>query len=276
MYKVLDKDTINKEIVPYLPVPKRGFKTKSDIAEIVNCILYKLKTGRQWHMLPVESLFSGVALHYKTVFGYFRKWCKLGLTRQIWTILLNRYRSSLNMSSVDLDGSHTTALRGGEQVAYQGRKKRKTTNALYLTDRQGIPLAMSDPIEGNHNDLHQIKERFTDIMDTLDHANIRVDGLFLNADAGFDSVEFRQFCISHEIIPNIAINYRNGTNTDNIFFDELLYEQRYCIERTNAWMDNFRSLLNRFDVTSSSWSGFNYIAFIIILLKKINNKKESR
>jgi Transposase and inactivated derivatives len=276
MYKVLDKDTINKEIVPYLAVPKRGFKTKSDIAEIVNCILYKLKTSCQWHMLPVKSLFSGVALHYKTVFGYFRKWCKSGVISQIWAILLEKHRDSLDMSSVDLDGSHTTALRGGEQVAYQGRKKRKTTNALYLTDRKGIPLAISDPIAGNHNDLHQIKERFTDIVETLDNANIRVDGLFLNADAGFDPMEFRQFCISHEIIPNIAINWRNGTNADDIFFDELLYQQRYCIERTNAWIDSFRSLLNRFDVTISSWSGFNYIAFIIILLKKINNKEKSR
>ena len=50
------------------------------------------------------------------------------------------------MSSVDLDGSHTPALRGGSQVAYQGRKKKKTTNALFLTDRQGIPIAKSDSI----------------------------------------------------------------------------------------------------------------------------------
>ena len=28
----------------------------------------------------------------------------------------------------ELDGSHTTALRGGECCGYQGRKKRKTTN----------------------------------------------------------------------------------------------------------------------------------------------------
>ncbi|WP_278695196.1 hypothetical protein [Prevotella nigrescens] len=45
------------------------------------------------------------------------------------------------MSSIDLDGSHTTALHGGECQSYQGRKKRKTTNAIYVTDRQGIPLA---------------------------------------------------------------------------------------------------------------------------------------
>jgi hypothetical protein len=122
-----------------------------------------------------QNFFSDttLALHYKTVFSYFRKWCKSGFIRQIWAIILDRYRGSLDMFSVDLDGSHTTALRGGEQVAYQGRKKKKTTNALYLTDRQGIPLVMSDPIEGNHNDLRQIKERFTDIIDILDKSNIK-------------------------------------------------------------------------------------------------------
>jgi len=54
---------------------------------------------------------------------------------------------------VDLDGSHTPALRDGQGVEYQGRKRRKTTKALNLADRQGLPLAMSEPVAGNHNDL---------------------------------------------------------------------------------------------------------------------------
>jgi transposase len=58
MYRILDKDTIKMEIIPHLSVAKRGFKTKSCLEEIVNCILYKLKTGCQWHLLPVGSLFS--------------------------------------------------------------------------------------------------------------------------------------------------------------------------------------------------------------------------
>ena len=33
------------------------------------------------------------------------------------------------LSSGDLDGSHTTAIRGSKDVECQGRKKRKTTNA---------------------------------------------------------------------------------------------------------------------------------------------------
>jgi hypothetical protein len=39
---------------------------------------------------------------------------------------------------------------------------------------------------------------------------------------------------------------------------------------------SIRSLLNRFDVTVSSWKSFNYTAFIIILLKKIKTNKKSR
>ena len=55
MYLVLDKDIIKSDIIPHLPVAKRGFNTKSCLVEIVNSILYKLKTGCQWHMLPTSS-----------------------------------------------------------------------------------------------------------------------------------------------------------------------------------------------------------------------------
>lgn len=42
---------------------------------------------------------------------------------------------------------------------------------------------------------------------------------------------------SHGVVSNICINKRNGT-TNNTIVDELLYAQRYAIERTNAWMDS--------------------------------------
>ena len=48
MYDVLDKDTIKFEILPYLSVAKRGYVTKSDLVEVIQCILYKLKTSFLW------------------------------------------------------------------------------------------------------------------------------------------------------------------------------------------------------------------------------------
>ncbi len=276
MYQVLSKDTIEMEIIPYIPTAKRGFPPRVPLVEIINCILYKLKTGVQWHFLPVESLFSGKGLHYKTVFGHYRNWCEQGIWKDCWIQLLSKYKSEVDLSSGDLDGSHTTALRGGEQVGYQARKKRKTTNTLYLTDPQGLPLAMTEPVSGNHNDLYQIEVQFEEITATLEQADIAVDGLFLNADAGFDCEGFRSTCDAKGIIPNVAHNKRNGNADNDHLLDEKLYQERYSIERTNAWMDSFRSILNRFDTTVSSWKGFNFLAFIVIGIKKFIKNKKSR
>src|SRR5690606_40612442 len=127
---------------------------------------------------------------------------------------------------------------------------------------------------GNHNDLYNIEVQFEEITTTLEQADISVKGLFLNADAGFDSKEFRNCCERKEIQANICFNKRNGNQADrNEYFDQELYDERYSIERTNAWIDSFRSLLNRFDTTKTSWLGFNYLAFIVIALKKIKLKK---
>jgi len=272
MYSVLDKDIIKREIVPYLPLAKRGFQATVPLEEIVNAVLYKLKTGAQWHQLPVKALFERGPLTWQSVYYHYRKWCTSDVLKKSWIRILEGNKSNLDLSSVDFDGSHTSAIRGGQEVEYQGRKKRKTTNALYLSDRQGLPLAVSNPVAGNHNDLYDIEVQFEIVTGTLEQANIPVEGLFLNADAGFDSKEFRLCCKKKEINANICFNKRNGDTDRDEYFDPLLYKQRYKIERTNAWMDNFRSLLNRFDTSIASWVGFNYLAFIVIALKKFKKK----
>ena len=277
MYKVLDKDMIENEIVPYIRTGSRGFSPTVPLYEIINAILYKLKTGLQWHLLPVKAFFEGKVLSWQSVYHHYRKWCLWGTWKECWTNFLKRHGAEFDLSSVDLDGSHTPAIRGGEEVEYQGRKKRKTTNALYLTDRQGLPLAMSEPVAGNHNDIYDIEVQFEVVTATLESAKIPIDGLFLNADAGFDSRNFRKSCHKTEINANICFNKRNGdkTNRDE-YFDKELYEERYAVERTNAWMDSYRSLLNRFDTTTTSWKGFNYVAFIVIALKKFNNNRKEK
>jgi len=45
---------------------------------------------------------------------------------------------------------------------------------------------MSTPCAGNHNDLFNIKKSKNEMVFTLSQAHISVDGLFINADAGFE------------------------------------------------------------------------------------------
>ena len=147
---------------------------------------------------------------------------------------------------------------------------------IYITDSQGIPLAMSTPVSGSHNDVYNISEALSELFSGLNSSAMSVSGLFLNADAGFDTEQFRRGCHEHEVFPNVAFNKRRGKQGEEELLDELLYKQSYCIERTNAWMDSYRSVLNRFDTTQTSWEGWNYIAFILIFLKKIRKREKSR
>jgi transposase len=249
-----------------------GRKPKVEIWRIMKAIIYRLKTGCQWRELPVNIFFDKVTISWNTVYYYFNKWSKQGFMKSIWQQLLSLNTALLDLSSIQLDGSHTPAKRGGLAVAYQGRKKAKTTNALFLTDRKGIPLAMSKPQAGNQNDLFQIEASVSEMLKDCQAAHINTSHLFMNADAGFDSHLFRKFCYQNDLIANIDFNKRNAKNTDrNYLFDSLLYKHRFVVERTNAWIDAYKALIIRFETRIDTWSSLHYLAFCLILIKSKTN-----
>ena len=80
---------------------------------------------------------------------------------------------------------------------------------------------MAEPQAGNHADLFEIEERTGEIVSQLSVADIAVDGLFCNLDAGFDGKELRSAIISYGMIPNVCPNPRNGgENTEEWLHDE--------------------------------------------------------
>jgi hypothetical protein len=115
----------------------------------------------------------------------------------------------------------------------------------------------------------------------LKEASISLDGLFLNADSGFDSDSFRETCYKENIIPNIKQNSRNSANRKSelaligtAIFDEILYEDRTVIEHANAWIDGFKALIVRFEFSVRNWMSLYFMAFSVIFLRKINKKKK--
>ncbi|MCR9228548.1 MAG: transposase [Flavobacteriaceae bacterium] len=70
-------------------LPKRGFAPTVPLYEIVNAILYKLKTGVQWEYLPTASLFSQKVLSWQSVYHHYRKWCRSGAFMDCWVAILN-------------------------------------------------------------------------------------------------------------------------------------------------------------------------------------------
>ena len=269
MYVKLTKKFITHNLMPYLSTTNLGRKPKVKLWKMIKAIIYRLKTGTQWRELPLRQFFGFAIKSYKTVFYHYNKWAKDGSWQRLWTALLKANKAALDMSSVALDGSQTRARMGGEAVGYQSRKSAKTTNMLFLTDSNGIPLAMSKPVSGNHHDLYEINKAFKNICEILEQADIDTRGLVMNADAGFDSRGFREYCDGLEILANIDINKRNAKNTDYEYLvDPELYKERFAVERTNAWIDGFKSLLVRYETSARNWMCAHFLAFSIILLRK--------
>ena len=269
MIRILSKDSIMQYILPHLSRPVRG-GSNVPTWEIVNAIFYKFKSGVQWHLLPVKSLIYKGSIKYGAVYHHFRKWVKDGSWQRVQQQIISRYKPLLNLSVALFDGTHSPAKRGGEQVAYQGRKKCKTSNTLWLTDADGLVVGFTLPIAGNHHDSSDIEKRLDYLAQQLAASGIRVDGLFINADAGFDSEAFRQVCSRLGIELNVPRNYRGANQIDDdTFFDELMYEQRYAVERTNAWQDSYRTLLIRQDTSLSSWVAWHHLFCIHAWIKKL-------
>ena len=192
MYVNLPKKFIEENLLIHLEKSSLGRPLKVELWRIMQAIIYRLKSGSQWRELPMKQFCDKVIISWNTVYYHFMKWSSQRKMQQLWQKVLETHRHFFNLSSIQLDGSHTPAKRGGSAVAYQGRKKAKTTNALFLTDSAGLPLAMSVPVKGKHNDLFEIESKFRTMLADIRLANIPTKGLFMNADAGFDSKKFRQ------------------------------------------------------------------------------------
>jgi len=272
MYVKLTKKFITHNLMPHLSTTNLGRKPKVKLWRMVKAIICKFKSGVQWREFPLRQHFGFSIKSWQSVFHHFNKWSKDGSWRKLWIALLSAHKNVLDMSSVQLDGSHTRARMGGEAVGYQGRKSAKTTNMIFLTDKQGVPLAVSNPVAGNHHDLFEIKKAFQKICTTLDDAGIEVLGLVLNADAGFDSADMRKLCDVQDMLANIDINKRNVKNPDyDYLVDEQLYKDRFSVERTNAWIDGFKSLYVRYETSARNWLNAHFLVFSLILLRKVKN-----
>ena len=127
---------------------------------------------------------------------------------------------------------------------------------------------MSTPVSGLHNDVYSISEVLSELFSGLNSSALSVSGPFLTADAGLDTEQFRRRSHEHEVFPNVTFNKYRRKQREGAFLDELLYKRRFCIERTNAWIDSYRNVLNRFDTPLSRWKSWNYITFIYFFSRR--------
>ncbi len=181
-------------------------------------------------------------------------------------------KDDLDFSELNLDGSHAIAKKGGERVAYQPRKRAKTSNVLPITDVQGYIVATTGIVAGNHHDAFNLKLNLQTAFKGMKRLGLAIQGAFFNADSAFDTKAARKTCFNHAIIPNMAENKRNRKQPKRgrkRLFDPEVYKHRFTSERSFAWIDKFRALLIRFDRKAVFFLGGHFIAYAMINLRHV-------
>lgn len=131
MCEWLDKDIIKLETLLHLSVA-RGYVSKRDLLEVIQCILYKLKTGCQWRCFPYHSPSQG--------WGCTTKPCMSTFASDIWR---GRVGHNPGMPQVFLGhvqcgyGRPASTLRDRECCAIKAtRKERLPMQYMSQTDRE--------------------------------------------------------------------------------------------------------------------------------------------
>ena len=127
------------------------------------------------------------------------------------------------------------------------------------------------PQAGNQHDTFELERVFTELCDLPEAAELRLDGLFRNADKAFDINALRQVRARRGIEANIPRNRRSTDwQTDNDTpLDPKLYRRRLVIEHLNNWLDGFKTLRVRYETSLQNWLALHWLAFTALLLRKI-------
>jgi transposase len=210
------------------------------------------------------------------VYYHFRKWSRDGSLRRVWRESIAAIRHLLDLSELNLDGSHAIAKKGDESVAYQGRKKAKITNILPITDANGFIITSTGLVAGNHNDAYNLKPHLQSAFRWIKQQGLSIRGAYFNADSAFDTQEARKTCFNHGLKPNIPENKRNRKKSKRgrkRIFNKEVYKHRFTSERSFAWIEKFRALLIRFDRRDLYFLNEHYIAFAMINIRHLISGK---
>lgn len=245
MSKPLVSDELWAIIAPLLPPerakPKGGRPRRISDRAALTGILFVLKSGIPWEMLPQE-LGCGSGM---TCWRRLHNWQRVGVWKRLHHRLLQRLSDAgrIHWERASLDSASVPAPGGGEQTGKDPTNRGKLgTKRHIVVDRQGTPLAVS--ISGSNVHDSRILEEAVDAIPPLRlpgtrRGRPRKRPVKLHADKGYDFPRCRQALRRRGIVPRIA---RRGIESS-----ERLGRYRWVVERTLSWLNRFRRLKVRYE-----------------------------
>ncbi|WP_435053204.1 IS5 family transposase [Kitasatospora phosalacinea] len=255
-------DDLWERVAPLLPpAPERrhrypGRLRVPDRAALAG-IIYVLRTGVAWRDVPAQSVgCSGV-----TAWHRLRDWTETGVCPRLHAALLTELRRAdlLDLDDCAVDGSHVRASKGGPCRPVD--RARPGSKHHVIVDRCGTPLAVT-LTGGNRHDVTQLLpllDAIPPIRGLRGRPRRRPRRLF--ADRGYDFDKYRRLLRKRGIKPMIA---RRGAAHGSG-----LGKVRWIVERTFAWLHQFKRLRTRYERRADLHQGLLDLACSIICLRRL-------
>lgn len=245
-----------------LPEPVTTTKHVIPNNELLNGILFVLKTGCRWQDIPDSVCYHG----YSSCWRRLNFWCKRGQLKLAWQRILTilDHENKLDLTLGNLDGSLVQAPQYAG-VGYDAQHKRYGTNISLLTEKHGLPLT-NMTFKGNQNDITCAEATMNKLRVG---AKRRV--LELNADKGYDSKAFRTHLRKRGIgtnIPERRSKHRRKRGRKP-HMDKARFKFRALAERTNAWLKYFRKLRYRWERKKAMFQAHVDLACLLICLRRM-------
>lgn len=240
---------------PMLPKPSKLGRPPIDRRRIIDAILYVIKGGIQWRLLPAD--FPS----WKTVYHVFRKWT----LNHTWEALNARLRAHVRIragkrcrpTAAILDSQSVKSDSHGGAVGYDAAKRIKGRKRHLLVDTLGLILgvyvtpANATEREGAQGLLTRTLAWFTWLR-------------LLWVDGGYCGAAFAQWVKG--LRPKLAVQVVKRSDDVQGF---RVLPRRWVVERTFAWLMRHRRLVRDYETTETSAEAWTYIAMIRIQLRRL-------
>ena len=240
-----------------LILPKRSKRGRppTDLRRIIDAILYVLKGGIPWRLLPIDFP------PWKTVYHVFRKWAR----NCVWKVLNDLLRTEVRAqegkrsqpTAAILDSQSVKSDAHGGEVGYDAAKRIKGRKRHLLVDTLGLVVgALVSPAS--------VPER----EGAQDLLKISLGSLKwlrrLWVDGGYSGQDFAQWV--QEIRPKCEVEVVKRSDDAKGF---KVLPRRWVVERTFGWLMRQRRLVRDYERTESSAEAWIYLAMIRIQLRRL-------